>query len=82
MAQEIIPEHDYHKFKMVEKRTRYDHNLGMDVIDTDELILVRGGKRAYLWTGDNVHSDPIRVYCGPKTLRALAKAILKEIPAK
>lgn len=42
-----------------------------------ELVLIKGGKRAYVWAstdeGVTLH------FSGPKSLRALAKAILKEV---
>lgn len=41
----------------------------------EELILVSGGKRAYLWSRDGTYS-------GQQSLRKFAKAILNEIPRK
>lgn len=54
------------------------------VVETDrkdgEVLLVRGGKRAYLWAG---RSGPESFGCvtvsGTATLRKLAQAILAEI---
>ncbi len=47
-----------------------------------ELLLMRGGQRAYLFVRPNQEheSRPSFSIGGPKTLRALAKAILEEIP--
>lgn len=43
-----------------------------------EAILVRGGKRAYLWFGFRDRAC-IGTLSGPATLRKLAKAILAEV---
>lgn len=45
-----------------------------------EISLVGGGKRSYLWVGP-VKGEPGFVYTfsGEKFLRALAKAIMKEV---
>lgn len=42
------------------------------------VVLVRGGTRAYLWADGN-HNRLVNTVSGVKTLRALAKAILKEV---
>lgn len=44
-----------------------------------EVILVRGGARAYIWTGWK--SGCLGTLSGPATLRRFARAILREIPA-
>jgi hypothetical protein len=57
-----------------------DHvlTINADTKPGDEIILIRGGRRAYLWIGGEdgrvIHAS------GPKTLRALAEAILREVP--
>ncbi len=44
------------------------------------LVLVKGGKRAYLWSKSTTHADGgVITVSGPKTLKKLAKAILKEV---
>jgi hypothetical protein len=55
------------------------------VIETDrkdgEVLLVRGGRRAYLWAGKTtVDKSGCVTVSGTVTLRKLAKAILAEIP--
>ena len=51
---------------------------------TGELILVRGGRYAYLWVGDGRDENPTNpracvTFCGSLTLRKLAYAILAEV---
>jgi hypothetical protein len=46
--------------------------------DIDEIILVAGGKSAYLWIGREKASPS--VFSGAKSLRRLARAILAEVP--
>lgn len=41
-----------------------------------ELLLVKGGRNAYLWVGDR---DVVITFSGPSTLRKLATAILNEV---
>lgn len=50
--------------------------------DGHDIALVKGGKRAYIWIGSRhaPGANSIYTFCGPKPLRKLAKAILKEIP--
>lgn len=48
--------------------------------DDGELLLVRGGQSAYLWAGPDKGGGYISIISGPATLRALARAILKEVP--
>lgn len=43
-----------------------------------QLVLVRGGKRAYLWLGWKGRC--LGTLHGPATLRKLARAILDEVP--
>lgn len=50
----------------------------------DELILVKGGKRAYIWCRSGEKpiwgaERPPAIVSGPATLRKLALAILKEV---
>jgi len=49
-----------------------------------EILLVGSGKNACLWVGETYPQEDfwkkIVIFSGPKTLRALAKAILKAIP--
>lgn len=65
-------------------KRRTDHvwrkslSVGLSGSGAPELILVRGGRNAYLWAGD---SHCLGTLHGPATLRKLAHAILKEIPA-
>ena len=48
-----------------------------DQSDEDRIVLVAGGKRAYLWiTGKD---RCVVTLSGPATLRALARAILDEV---
>ena len=48
-----------------------------------EVILVRGGKRAYLWfEGDLAETSNVGSLSGAATLRRLARAILKEVGTK
>ena len=46
--------------------------------DGVELILVKGGRRAYLWVGSE--GTCVAIISGPVLLRRLAKSILQEIP--
>lgn len=43
-----------------------------------EINLVRGGRRAYLWIGNS--DECLAHFSGPQALRALARAILAEVP--
>ena len=49
-----------------------------------EIVLIRGGRQAYLWAGPTAGSPRMDVYTlsGEKTLRALAYAILGEVGNK
>ncbi len=49
-----------------------------------ELLLVGGGRNAYLWVGprDGGIGGTIYTFVGQQTLRALARAILREVPAR
>ena len=70
MAKKLKLEEKWHRFHM-----REDYGDG-------ELVFVAGKRRAYfsttVSTGFNGRS---LVFGGPKTLRAFAQAILREIPA-
>lgn len=47
-----------------------------------ELIFLAGGRSSYLWVGpDDERQATIYTFSGPAALRALAKAILAEIPS-
>lgn len=61
----VKPKEKHHVFQI-----RSDHG--------DDVILVGSGKRAYLWAGAKPQHGCTTV-SGPATLRALAKAILKEV---
>lgn len=52
---------------------------GMSGLPEPELILVKGGARAYLWLGWK--GGCLGTLHGPRTLRKLARQILAEIPA-
>jgi len=43
------------------------------------MVLVQGGKRAYLWIGKASDDTYLATFQGPCALRALAKAILAEV---
>ncbi len=59
------------------------HQLQIRTDKGHTLLLVKGGKRAYLWIGGNPArrrcEECFTVVSGPKTLRALAEAILDEV---
>jgi hypothetical protein len=46
---------------------------------TGEFIVVRGGRRAYLWVAEP--GGTVATLHGQETLRKLARAILREVPA-
>ncbi len=51
--------------------------------DSTEAVLVRGGRRAYLGIRITAGVYVRRGFlCGPEALRALARAILREVPRK
>lgn len=49
---------------------------------TRELILVKGGRHAYLWAGLLDGSGATYIFSGVGALRALARAILRETTPK
>ena len=72
MARLHKPKFEFHRLRLVEAGAgnHYPH----------ELVLVGSGRRSYLWvrvvSGDHSYMGS---FSGPKTLRALAKAILAEV---
>jgi len=61
-----------------------DHHaivLGSDIGDEGEMMLVKGGRMAYLWVGPERGRDGIYTFSGAVALRKLAKAILEEVGA-
>jgi hypothetical protein len=61
------------------------HAYNMTGSEGHQVILIKGGNRAYLWANNNkestgVHFSPC-VFSGAKRLRKLAYAILREVPS-
>ena len=52
--------------------------LRADSHEDDRVVLVGGGKRAYLWAQGHRNGGIVHI-SGAATLRALAKAILEEV---
>ncbi len=48
---------------------------------TGPVHLVSGGRRAYLWCAPSEYGWAVTTLHGPATLRKLARAILREVPA-
>lgn len=67
MARVKKPADSWHRI-----RVRNDDNDG-------ELLLVKGGRRAYLWVGKDVPENGNLVFSGKVALRRLAKEILREV---
>lgn len=68
MAKFVTPQAKYHRVRL-----RADHNRG-------ELLLVGRGRNAYLWAGPD--GSACVTFSGSKTLRRLARAILKHVPVR
>ena len=48
-----------------------------------EMLLVKGGRRAHLWCApDPDGQSPVLTFSGQQSLRAFARMILREIPAR
>lgn len=69
MARQIKPKASHHVF------SAYGDDYGV----VADVHLVQGGRRAYLWIGRRGVPQGTVTLSGPKFLRALAKAILKEV---
>lgn len=74
MARVTKPRQKHHRIRLVER----------GAFCPVKLVLVAGGRRnTYLWIGSmNGVERPCFTLSGPESLRALARAILREIPAK
>jgi len=72
---------------MRQRKPQFDQHRYRATDGNDEVILVGGGRRAYLWVGENDEAPPTstprttRTFSGAEGLRALARAILREVPA-
>lgn len=62
------PEEKHHAFRATEH--------------TCEILLVRGGRHSYLWVGEESAGSRVYTFTGQQGLRALARAILREVPAR
>ena len=56
-----------------------DHFMFQAVEDENEIVLVDKGRHAYLWVGRSDDTGNIYTFSGPLALRALARAILKNV---
>jgi hypothetical protein len=63
------------------RRSRNDFKF-VGIRDGVTIVLVKGGRRAYLWIGETKTDSHLATFAGPQALRMLAESILQEIPAK
>lgn len=75
MARLKKPEKDWHQIRICE--------AGHTLQPNHELVLTGTGANAYLWVGPEERGrGQIYTFSGQETLRALAKQILKHVPAR
>ena len=67
MARIAKPQHAHHTFRLLDKE--------------NELLLVGKGSHAYLWVGP-IQDGKAHVLGGQQALRALARAILRNVPPR
>lgn len=64
--------------RIVKNQARH-HRITLEERAYAELVLVRGGRNAYLWLR-GLHDEGIGIITGQVALRKLAHAILREVP--